>query len=206
MALAAWAAARDILAVGAAAARPRGGAGGGGSLDVELHVYGDGPLYRQARRAAARLARRGAGRRHGRPVAASGGVHFHGWVPPAEMPRVLSGLTALLLTSREEGLPYVALEAMTAGCPVIATAVGGLPELIEDGRTGWLIPPGDAERAAELIVTLATRPDLAGKVRRAAWERTRAYSVEAMVDGVEEAYRLALRRREEVPHNQRGAS
>jgi len=167
-ALAAFAAARSELS---------------GDFDLELHVYGDGPLTDSAHR----LARRAGGR----------GVHFHGWAPPRDIPRVLAGLTALLLTSREEGLPYVALEAMAFGCPLVASAVGGLPELIEDGVTGCLVRPGDGDGVARAVRRLATQPGFAETVRRAAWERVESYSIEAMVDGTESAYRLALEWKQE---------
>jgi colanic acid/amylovoran biosynthesis glycosyltransferase len=66
---------------------------------------------------------------------------------------------ALVIPSFMEGLPVVAMEAFAAGRPVIATAVAGTPELVQDGRTGWLVPPGDAAAlAAAMMDALSKSP------------------------------------------------
>ncbi len=65
---------------------------------------------------------------------------------------ILPELAALGLSSDSEGMPNVVLEAMAAGTPVVATAVGGVPELVRHGETGLLAPPGDAEALADLLV------------------------------------------------------
>ena len=64
----------------------------------------------------------------------------------------------VVVPSLGEGFGMVALEAMERGRPVVASAVGGLPEIVDDGRTGLLVPPGDADALAEAIVELAARP------------------------------------------------
>ncbi len=147
-------------------------------LVVELHVYGDGPLLPEAKLLTSR--------------SGLGGVFFHGWVPPVDVPGVLAGLSALLLTSREEGMPYVLLEALAAGCPVVATAVGGIPEVIENGKSGWLADPGNAHDVARAVVALAEDPGLAAEVRTVARLRAGEYSLEAMADRVEEVYRAVV--------------
>ena len=75
----------------------------------------------------------------------------------ADAPRLLAAADALVLSSAWEGLPNVVMEAMVAGLPVVATAVGGVPELVDDGRTGRLVPPGDVAALARAIgeVTVA---------------------------------------------------
>lgn len=74
--------------------------------------------------------------------------------PIAEAAKYLKAFDLFLLNSRKEGLPYVILEAGLAGLPVIATRVGGIPEIIIDGQTGVLIPPENAEATAEAIEAL----------------------------------------------------
>jgi glycosyltransferase involved in cell wall biosynthesis len=71
-----------------------------------------------------------------------------------DVPAIMRALDLLLLPSSVEPLARVALEAMVLGTPVLATVVGGLPEVIEDGRTGCLAPPGDVAAWAERIVEL----------------------------------------------------
>lgn len=149
--------------------------------DISLEVYGDGPLLQRCRAQAERLA--------------PGRVRFLGWVKPEEVSGVMSRLSAILLTSREEGLPYVLLEAMAAGCPVVASAVGGIPDLVRDGESGWLVRYGDVAAASGAIVRLATEPGLGARVRRAAWEKVGEASIPRMVEAVEQVYRAALARR-----------
>jgi glycosyltransferase involved in cell wall biosynthesis len=153
----------------------------GAKAEIELHVYGDGPLLE--------VFRRGVARRR------LSGVHFYGWARPEDVPQILAGLDALLLTSREEGLPYVLLEAMAAGCPVVATAVGGIPEVIEDGRTGFLVAPGDVAAGAQAVLALAREPERAARMREAARRRATDYPLSAMLDGTCRAYAEALERR-----------
>ena len=100
-----------------------------------------------------------------------------------DVPRLLAGLDVFVISSRMEGLPLCSLEAMAAGLPVVATSVGGLPGLIEDGVTGYLVPPNDEEALRRRLVALRDDRDTA----RAVGERGRAhvrrhYSREAMVE------------------------
>lgn len=82
-------------------------------------------------------------------------------------------IDVLVICSRIENLPYSVLEAMAAGAPVIATRVGGLPDLVEDGVTGYLIAPDDAIMLADRLDTLAQRTDLGEKMGTAAQQKLR---------------------------------
>ncbi|WP_238342087.1 glycosyltransferase [Actinopolymorpha rutila] len=86
--------------------------------------------------------------------------------------RLAAAFDISVLCSTWEGLPLVALEAMAAGVPVIATAVGGLPELLADGA-GVLVPPGDADCLVSAIATLRATPDLAARIGAAGRRRVR---------------------------------
>jgi glycosyltransferase involved in cell wall biosynthesis len=102
----------------------------------------------------------------------------------------------LIVPSRAESLPYIVLEAAAAGLPMLATNVGGIPEIFgPHGRR--LLPPGDAARLAEAIRTALADPAAAQASAQALRERVRThFSAEAMVQGVLAAYREALERRE----------
>ncbi len=76
-----------------------------------------------------------------------------------------------VLSSRWEGLPYTIIEAMMAGLPVVATKVGGVPELVEDGVTGFLVPPKDPEALAQALQKLIDGPELRKKMGRAGREK-----------------------------------
>jgi glycosyltransferase involved in cell wall biosynthesis len=87
----------------------------------------------------------------------------------------------------------VALEAMERGRPVIASAVGGLPEIVADGETGLVVPAGDAEALADAIVGLARDLERAAQMGRAGRARALAeFTPERSVERIEELYRAAL--------------
>jgi glycosyltransferase involved in cell wall biosynthesis len=94
---------------------------------------------------------------------------------------LLSAFDVLLHPSRHEALPRAVLEAMHAGVPVVAAAVGGVPEAIEDGRSGLLVPARDAARLGEAAARLARDPALASSLVAAARHRARTlFSLERM--------------------------
>jgi glycosyltransferase involved in cell wall biosynthesis len=108
-------------------------------------------------------------------------VHFLG--TRRDMPLVYRALDVLALPSLWEGLPLALLEAMGAGLPVVASAVGGVPEVVRDGVNGRLTPPGDAPALAAAIVELARRPEQRAALGEAAQETVRqGYSRESMLD------------------------
>jgi len=91
---------------------------------------------------------------------------FLGPVPYAEMPALYRRADAVVLPSFAESCPMVALEAMASGIPLIAASAGGLSEIVRDGETGWLFPPGDADRLAAQIGTVLGDPGRARQVQR----------------------------------------
>jgi glycosyltransferase involved in cell wall biosynthesis len=99
-----------------------------------------------------------------------------------------------LLPSTSESAPVSILEAMAMRLPVVATRVGGVPELVLDGETGLLIPPRDPQALAEAVISLLENPARAGEMGRAGRRRVEQFfTLERMVAGIEEVYdRLLL--------------
>jgi glycosyltransferase involved in cell wall biosynthesis len=91
-----------------------------------------------------------------------------------DVPALLNALDLFVSPSRREGFPFVLLEAMSAALPVVATRVGGSPELVEDGRTGILAPPGDPGALAAFVCALLADPARARELGRAGRERVLA--------------------------------
>jgi sugar transferase (PEP-CTERM/EpsH1 system associated) len=117
------------------------------------------------------------------------------WLPGerADVPACLRGLDCFVLPSRAEGISNTILEAMATGLPVIATNVGGNPELVDDGTTGTLVPPEDPEALAREIVACYRAPQLAAT--RGCAGRARAeqlFSLDGMVRRYGELYRELL--------------
>lgn len=111
----------------------------------------------------------------------------------ADLGDLLAAFDLLVMPSRSEGLPYLLLEAMVAGTPIVATAVGGIPEALTDGVTGTLVPARAPERLAE-AVGAALRDPGAARARADAARRhaAEAFSLEAMLRAVDGVYRAAL--------------
>jgi glycosyltransferase involved in cell wall biosynthesis len=78
-------------------------------------------------------------------------VRFNGWVAYSDLPAVLERADMLVLTSRQEALPMSIAEAMAAGRPVLATRVGGIPEMIDDGVNGFLVSIDSTSQAVEAL-------------------------------------------------------
>src|SRR5581483_11652405 len=81
--------------------------------------------------------------------------------PRADMADVLDCADVVALASRSEGLPFTLLEAMALGKPVVATRVGGVPEVVDDGRSGRLVPRDDAPALASAVASVLDSPDAA---------------------------------------------
>jgi glycosyltransferase involved in cell wall biosynthesis len=116
-------------------------------------------------------------------------VEFLGWVDGERKERELTDAAIYVLPSYAEGLPMGVLEAMAAGTPVVATAVGGVPDAIENGVEGFLVPPGDARALADRIMRLLGRPELRASVAAAAEKKVREqFSAEVVLAQVEALY------------------
>lgn len=146
--------------------------------DARFAVAGDGPLRCGLESLAASLG-------------LAGRVAFLGWVEPVEP--LLARLDVCVLPSRSEGLPVVLLEAMALGVPVVASAVGGVPEVVEDGVTGALVPPGDAGALAVAIERFLSDAGARAAAGGAARDRVgESFSLRGMRDAHIEAYAALL--------------
>lgn len=105
----------------------------------------------------------------------------------------VAGLDILLHPSRAEGLGTAVLDAMAVGVPPVAFAVGGLPEVIIDGESGFLVPPEDTRGFAESTARLVLDPALRSRLGAAAGERAKAFGTDEMTKGVEAVYHRLLR-------------
>lgn len=118
---------------------------------------------------------------------------FCGWV--SDMDSFYSALDVNTLTSLSETFPYALTEGARAHCATIASQVGGVPKLIEDGVTGLLFQPGDVEKLAEHICTLAQNESLRKQLGQALYEKaSRDFSVEATVSRQRKIYAEILRK------------
>ena len=113
-------------------------------------------------------------------------VIFTGW--RRDLPRVYADLDVVALTSINEGTPVSLIEAMAAGVPVVATAVGGVPEVVVSGETGYLVEDGDEKALAEAITELLMDSEKAKGMgnagREAAYPRFAAQTLIANVEGL----------------------
>jgi glycosyltransferase involved in cell wall biosynthesis len=111
-----------------------------------------------------------------------------------DVPEILAAVDVFTLSSLWEGMSNAALEAMAAGLPVVATAVGGTPEVVVDEVTGLLVPPHDPTSLAGALTTLLREPALRRRMGQAGRERVQEqFSVERMVCRTEALYTEMLR-------------
>ncbi|HKY97209.1 MAG TPA: glycosyltransferase [Gemmatimonadaceae bacterium] len=148
------------------------------SPPIRLEIAGHGPERLKLEAAAAR-------------AGVADRVAFLGWVD--DVPSAMDKWDIVALPSLAEGLGIAALEAMARGIPVVATQVGGLSEIIVDGRTGFLVPPKDPQAMADRISQLAKDPALRAKLGNAARERAAdLFSVERESQAIQSAYQSLL--------------
>jgi glycosyltransferase involved in cell wall biosynthesis len=102
---------------------------------------------------------------------------------------LLAGMDLVVLPSLNEGMGRVLVMAMALGKPIVATSVGGVPELLADGAAGRLVPPGDSAALAEAICTLLRDPRQAQALAEAGRRRAVHYSAQGMVESLAQVYR-----------------
>ncbi len=140
----------------------------------ELELVGDGPMRGAIEALVERL---GVGEQ----------VRLGGWKDGAEVRQAILAARALVLPSFAEGLPVAVMEALALGRPVITSAIAGTPELVESGRTGWLVPAGSIDGlVGAMRAALETSPSRLSEMGRAG-----ATLVAELHDAGREAYRLA---------------
>lgn len=124
-------------------------------------------------------------------------VNFPGWIAHDDMHGLLGTATAVVVPSVwPEPFGLVALEAGIAERPIIASRVGGLPEFVIDGETGWLVPPGDPDALARAFSEVLEDPERAQRLGRNARQKAvREFSIEHCLDRTSEIYGRALRPR-----------
>jgi len=131
---------------------------------------------------------------YARDLGLDGRVIFTGW--RRDLPRLYADLDVVALTSINEGTPVSLIEAMAAGVPVVATAVGGVPEVVVDGETGCLVKPGDAEGLAEAITELLRDPKKAREMGQRGKEVVYPkFAAQTLLANVEHLYTELLRQR-----------
>jgi glycosyltransferase involved in cell wall biosynthesis len=142
--------------------------------DIRFVIVGDGAL-------------RSALEQQAQQLGIADRVLFTGW--RRDLPRIYADLNVLAISSDNEGTPVSAIEAMAAGCPVVATRVGGLPDLISDSTTGRLVPPRDAAALANSVLDLLGDPDAARQISRNATEAVRQrFTLTRLISDIDRLY------------------
>jgi glycosyltransferase involved in cell wall biosynthesis len=115
-------------------------------------------------------------------------VDLTGFVDGDDLPALYALADVFVVSSLEEGFGMTAVEAMAAGTPVVGTRVGGLPTIIEDGKQGRLVEPGDAAALADALAEVLGDPELRERMAERARSRARDFSWEAVGEQVEAVY------------------
>ncbi len=149
--------------------------------DLTLDLYGDGVSAAALRRLAA-----------DRGLA---GVRFHGGVAHAQMPAILSAGGIMVNSSRIDNMPLFILEAYASGVPIVSTAAGGIPFMIEHERTGLLVPLDAPEALAAAVRRLLTEPGLARRLAEAGRAETARYTWDVAREEWLTLYREVMRSR-----------
>ena len=148
---------------------------------MTLAIAGDGPD-------------RGTLEQHAHRLRLGDRARFLGSVPRERVLRLFRAADASLLSSAWENLPHTVLESLALGSPVIATAVGGVPELVRDGENGLLVPPGDSAALATAIRRFFADEDLRRRLAEGAPGSVAGLTEESVFTRIEEELRRAATR------------
>ncbi|MDO8601239.1 MAG: glycosyltransferase [bacterium] len=153
-----------------------------GKSDIRLSIIGDGSERKNLEDLVKKL---GLAER----------VKFLGEIPNEKIPEYLAGADCFVLPSLKEGFGIAVLEAMAAGVPVIASRVGGILDIIEDGKTGLLIEPGNPEEIAKAISKIYQDSTLRGQLINNAMAELKRYNWQDIAERVFKIYENIIRRR-----------
>lgn len=124
-------------------------------------------------------------------------IHLTGFCERQEALSILKASDIFVMPSRQEGTPLALLEAAALGKPILATACGGIPELVQDGQQALLVPVGDIHRLGLGLLRLSYDPHLAERLGRQAQSKVRqAFSLNSQVQATQQAYLKAFQRRQ----------
>ena len=157
--------------------------------DVVCDVYGAGSAGHALKRVAERLGNEG--------------IRFHGAIPHSRMLSILAAGGILVNSSRADNMPHVVMEAWAAGVPVVTTAVGGIPYLVEHDRTGLLVPVDRPEALAAAALRVLREPGLAARLIEAGRRECRRYGWPAAERGWLQVYRQAAGAARPIPQHTR---
>jgi len=110
-------------------------------------------------------------------------VKLLGWIPHRELPEYLNELKLLILASYSEGLPNIMLESMACGTPVLVTPVGAIPDVIKDGKTGFIMEDNSPECIARSVIRALSYPNLEQIAENARTLVEKEYTFEVAVKG-----------------------
>jgi glycosyltransferase involved in cell wall biosynthesis len=127
-------------------------------------------------------------------------VRFLGWRPDVD--EIMGCFDIFVLPSLNEGMGRVLVEAMAAGLPLVASRVGGIPDLVKDGKNGLLVPPANASALAKAISVLLKDKAQRKRMGATGKKMCRPYSTEAMVEQIDDLYRELLKKYAHNRHTQ----
>jgi glycosyltransferase involved in cell wall biosynthesis len=160
--------------------------------DVGLVIVGDGPLSAELHALALKLG-------------VDGRVLFAGTVPKKDVSAYLRACDLFVLNSTYEGMPHVILEAMAAGRPVVATAVGGSGEIIEDGVNGLLVPPGEPLALQQALLRMLNNPTERLNMVQKSQDTLNRFDLECIVDQTEDVLSRAVQAKKASRHSAESA-